>query len=70
VPEDVGHSCPCLFLPVTVYCHVNQKDGRCAFIFVMNIVPFQIKNKTFMAENLSGLILVLDVDAKTFLPSG
>ncbi len=36
----------------------------------MNIVPFQIKNKTFMAENLSGLILVLDVDAKTFLPSG
>ncbi len=60
-----------LFLPVTVYCHVHkQKDGRFAFLFVMNIVPFQVKNKTFMAENLSGLILVLDVDAKTFLPSG
>jgi hypothetical protein len=57
-------------LPVTEYCHVNQKDGKCAFLFVTNIDPFQVKNKTFMAENLSGLILVLYLDANTFLPSG
>ncbi len=50
-----------------MYCHVNQKDGECAFLFEMNIVPFQVENKPVMATNLSGLILVLDMDANTFL---